>query len=405
MRCLRFAAVCMPICFFVLCLCLPNTAVANDPSTGPASLVDWMVVQRLAYRAGNLLDGFHNLAEAQWVPKWLPVSDSGSNNAELQTRLELLKNDNDVADGLATWIIPASIRGRMSRFMISWFRMWFLNVAFYLLMGAVWCYYVYFCFGKEFFERDDMPSVPDMFMQMKVAISAMHWYALKDAVTTYMVENGYSKVYARIDEVGLGVYFGYFILYMIFAEFWVYWAHRLVHDVPWLYKNVHQMHHSFNKADSLSPFAGIAHHPLDGTLQVLPYSVGLFIFPIHYFTHYLCLVNAMLWTHNLHDCIDSGLAPLMGAGFHTVHHTTYVDNYGQFFVYFDWLFGTLTAPEDLIDAEEEKKQQAKSILQKSSKMPGAVIAKQSQRMMRRKTSSKKQSSSKRRALKNRKSRR
>lgn len=378
--------------------------MANDPSSGPTSLVDWMLAQRVAYRAGEVLKGLQGLAEANWVPKWLTVPNS--NKAELQERLVLLRQDNDVADALATWAIPGAIKSKMSRFMISWFRMWFLNVGFYLLMGAIWCYYVYFCFGKEFFQQEDMPSIPDMLNQMKVAISAMHWYALKDALTTFLVENGYSKVYARIDEVGIGAYFGYFILYMIFAEFWVYWAHRVVHDVPWLYKNVHQMHHSFNKADSLSPFAGIAHHPIDGTLQVLPYSVGLFIFPIHYFTHYLCLVNAMLWTHNLHDCIDAGLAPLMGAGFHTVHHTTYVDNYGQFFIYFDWLFGTLTAPEDLIDSEEAKKLQAKSIQMKSNQVIEAAIGKQSQRTKKtRRACKRKHSSSRSSAVKSRKSRR
>ena len=34
----------------------------------------------------------------------------------------------------------------------------------------------------------------------------------------------------------------------------------------------------------------------------------------------------------------------MGAGYHAIHHTTYKHNYGQFFVYMDQLFGTLTTP-------------------------------------------------------------
>lgn len=35
----------------------------------------------------------------------------------------------------------------------------------------------------------------------------------------------------------------------------------------------------------------------------------------------------------------------MGAGYHTLHHTLYRDNYGQFFVFFDWVHDTLTSPE------------------------------------------------------------
>ena len=38
--------------------------------------------------------------------------------------------------------------------------------------------------------------------------------------------------------------------------------------------------------------------------------------------------------------------PIMGAGYHSIHHTTYQHNYGHYFVYCDWLFGTLHTPEE-----------------------------------------------------------
>lgn len=47
--------------------------------------------------------------------------------------------------------------------------------------------------------------------------------------------------------------------------------------------------------------------------------------------------------------------PIMGAGYHTIHHTTYKHNYGHYFVYMDKLFGTLVTPE-----EYEAVQQAKA---------------------------------------------
>ena len=34
----------------------------------------------------------------------------------------------------------------------------------------------------------------------------------------------------------------------------------------------------------------------------------------------------------------------MGSKYHTYHHTAYRDNYGQFFVFFDWIHDTLTDP-------------------------------------------------------------
>lgn len=46
--------------------------------------------------------------------------------------------------------------------------------------------------------------------------------------------------------------------------------------------------------------------------------------------------------------------PIMGAGYHTIHHTTYKHNYGHYFVYMDKLFGTLVTPEEY-EAEQQGK--------------------------------------------------
>jgi lathosterol oxidase len=35
----------------------------------------------------------------------------------------------------------------------------------------------------------------------------------------------------------------------------------------------------------------------------------------------------------------------MGAKYHTVHHTHYHYNFGQFFIFCDYIFGTLKVPE------------------------------------------------------------
>jgi lathosterol oxidase len=46
--------------------------------------------------------------------------------------------------------------------------------------------------------------------------------------------------------------------------------------------------------------------------------------------------------------------PIMGAGYHTIHHTTYKHNYGHYFVYMDRLFGSLVTPEEY-EAEQRGK--------------------------------------------------
>lgn len=91
---------------------------------------------------------------------------------------------------------------------------------------------------------------------------------------------------------------------------------------------------------------GLAFHPLDGILQAISHVIALFLLPMHFRTHIALLFIEAVWTANIHDCIHGKVWPVMGAGYHTIHHTTYRHNYGHYTVWMDWLFGTLREPED-----------------------------------------------------------
>ena len=47
--------------------------------------------------------------------------------------------------------------------------------------------------------------------------------------------------------------------------------------------------------------------------------------------------------------------PIMGAGYHTIHHTTYKHNYGHYLIYMDWLFGSLVSPAEYAAEQEARK--------------------------------------------------
>lgn len=47
--------------------------------------------------------------------------------------------------------------------------------------------------------------------------------------------------------------------------------------------------------------------------------------------------------------------PIMGAKYHTVHHTHYHYNFGQWFIFCDYIFGTLKVPEKDKYAREKPK--------------------------------------------------
>jgi len=58
---------------------------------------------------------------------------------------------------------------------------------------------------------------------------------------------------------------------------------------PLSLRHLHHDHHKYNKEHTLSPFAGLAFHPIDGIIQAISYTLVLLFCPMHFFTHELLL--------------------------------------------------------------------------------------------------------------------
>lgn len=103
---------------------------------------------------------------------------------------------------------------------------------------------------------DAIPTTKAMLLQIYVAMKAMPWYCALPSLSEYMVENGRTKCFARVSDVGWFAYIVYLIAYLVVVEFGIYWMHRELHDIKPLYKYLHATHHVYNKQNTLSPFAG-----------------------------------------------------------------------------------------------------------------------------------------------------
>ncbi|EFN51518.1 hypothetical protein CHLNCDRAFT_37407 [Chlorella variabilis] len=242
--------------------------------------------------------------------------------------------------------LPVFLTVHAASLLQTWFRCWVMCMALYFGVGAAWTYYAYFAFGDKLFKLGEIPTRLDIWEQIKVSFRGMPLYAMLPTITEYCVEQGWTLAYARVADVGLARYLLYFVLYMMSVEFFVYWQHRILHmgvGYSWL----HVIHHKYNKGDQMSPFAGLAFHPLDGIMQALPYAWTLFYVPMHFLTHEMLLFFTSIWTTNIHDNLHAKIAPVMGAGYHTIHHVLYNYNYGHYFTFVDRLFGTLITPEEL----------------------------------------------------------
>ncbi|KAI9379579.1 hypothetical protein POPTR_017G116600v4 [Populus trichocarpa] len=243
-------------------------------------------------------------------------------------------------------LLPSSWWVTLPHFLQTWLRNFVAGTLLYFISGLLWCFYIYYLKRNVYVPKDAIPSNRAMLLQIYVAMKAMPWYTLLPTVSEYMIENGWTKCFFSISEVGWFAYITYLAMYLVIVEFGIYWMHRELHDIKRLYKHLHATHHVYNKQNTLSPFAGLAFHPLDGILQAVPHVIALFLVPIHFRSHIALLFIEAVWTANIHDCINGNLWPIMGAGYHTIHHTTYKHNYGHYTIWMDWMLGTLRDPED-----------------------------------------------------------
>eukprot|EP00605_Chrysophyceae_sp_TOSAG23-4_P000288 GSChrysophyteH1.ASY1.ANO1.333.1 assembled CDS len=229
----------------------------------------------------------------------------------------------------------------------SYLRDLFAATVLYWLTAGGWHLIIYKLFRKELFDDKGrpLPSWSIIFHQMWLAQRSLFVYALLPITSEVVIENKLTRAYFYVDEIG-----GYVnavicaVLYLSLVEIGIYWMHRTLHTNKWLYNNIHGPHHYYNKKDMLTPWASIAFHPIDGMLQASPYVACLFIMPIHYYTHVVMLFVTSVWATNIHDCMWGDSEPIMGSKYHTVHHTHYVYNYGQFFTFCDAFWGTLRKP-------------------------------------------------------------
>ncbi|KAM3570159.1 hypothetical protein VYU27_007778 [Nannochloropsis oceanica] len=200
--------------------------------------------------------------------------------------------------------------------------------------------------GSALYYGFEKPSAATIKDQIQLAQASMFLYAALPVLAEWFVEKGWTLCYYNIEDVGGWPYYlAFTLLYMSMVEVGVYWMHRTLHENKTLYKYIHGLHHKYNKPSTLSPWASVAFNPIDGILQASPYVVCLFIVPCHYLTHVALVFFTAVWATNIHDAMDGDTEPVMGSKYHTMHHTHYHYNFGQFFIFADWMFGTLRVPE------------------------------------------------------------
>ncbi|KAF9379148.1 c-5 sterol desaturase [Podila verticillata] len=133
------------------------------------------------------------------------------------------------------------------------------------------------------------------------------------------------------------------VLFVLFTDFGIYWAHRVLHH-PLLYRRFHKPHHKWVVP---TPFASHAFHFVDGYIQSLPYQIVLFVVPLHKYLYFALFTFVNLWTVLIHDNEFFVFSDIFNsAAHHTAHHLYFSYNFGQYFTFWDKLGGTYRSPDE-----------------------------------------------------------
>lgn len=239
--------------------------------------------------------------------------------------------------------IMQSVGDPAGYYLLCYIRDWIAGTIIYWGTAGIWHYVAYNLMGKRLFEDMGRPyPEPSLIKdQQMLAQASLFLYAALPVLSEYLIESGYTKTYFYVEEVGWTAYAIYFVAYLALVEIGIYWMHRTLHENKFCYNYIHRLHHTYDHHSTLTPWASIAFNPLDGIMQASPYVMCLFIVPQHYLTHMGLLFFSGVWATNIHDAVFTNFEPIMGAKYHTLHHTHFKVNYGQFFTFCDRFWGTL----------------------------------------------------------------
>jgi len=148
------------------------------------------------------------------------------------------------------------------------------------------------------------------------------------------------------------------VMLALFHETYFYFVHRLLHSIPFLYRNIHKKHHEFVAPNS---FAAFYVHPIEDFINQFPvaYFFPAVIFRVHFVTLMAWQIYAV--TLNIRDHVGYKfpkwfpfyrvfwLDPI----FHDFHHEKYNCNYGAIGIW-DSILGTGRNPRAEEEAEEAK---------------------------------------------------
>lgn len=132
------------------------------------------------------------------------------------------------------------------------------------------------------------------------------------------------------------------VYFFVVEDYLNYWLHRWLHT-PWLYRNIHSVHHYYD-----APFSIVAAyaHPAEVLILAIPTFVGPLALSPHLYTLMLWQLFRNFEAIDIHSgyelpfSLKAVLSFYAGAEHHDYHHFMHSGNFASIFTWCDQLYGT-----------------------------------------------------------------
>lgn len=247
------------------------------------------------------------------------------------------------------------------------------HAGFFGLVGVV--SFVLTCLGFSYLDitrnmetkiqKQWFPSVGDM---VRTGLPQVSIYIVGNALGYVF---GYHHLNLPLEAPRLAVLLEQVLMCFIVGDFNIYWEHRIMHEVPFLRKNIHSWHHAYKCPFS---WAGGIVHPMEDAMVLVcqlswPFLMGYH--PLSYWIFFFLWVIFLVEEHSGHDVrwapynwMPFTRAPMGGGSSpHDIHHYKVTRNFGFVFCVWDHIFGTFEpvvelGPEGPAYAQKRQKSKA-----------------------------------------------
>ena len=218
-----------------------------------------------------------------------------------------------------------------------------IGIRYFLIAGA--SYLFFYKWGRHGYAKIDPrpPSSRQIRLEIAWSFSTTAFFALAGVLIIELWARGFVRVSLGPFNFWAGLFS--FLVLVLLHETYFYFTHRWMH-LPKVFARVHRVHH---ESKSPTPFAAFSFHPLEAALEaaILPLLAVLIPAHAYAFLAFLLFMTVLGVTNHLgFELYPKGTAAnwfgrwWVGAVHHQQHHQKVSCNYGLYFTFWDYIFGT-----------------------------------------------------------------